>query len=303
MINPYKRTDVFKCKSYGHEKFGHKVSAYHVLRVKKCYPQGCIYFKWFCHLLNKGKSCQRGYNYVGRKCFGCNNYYDEKINNQPELIVSPAEYNKFLEKLDEFEDWLDTINQKNIDIEGTILTVKPALIKTIEPNSSRLRLSGYFIHFEEAFIDRVHWEDHCYAMVFPDCHRRFLFASGDRIEFRAKIELDHGRLVFKKMNSVNFLDRSGKQSWKNSDSLIAKYTTFSFADQPEKCLHCQYGMLIDVVDKSQPEWHRGRELVCLRSVTHPEDCLFHIEEKLIERLEMCPGERKKNQVKNEKRQS
>ncbi|MBC8185955.1 hypothetical protein H8E88_33140, partial [candidate division KSB1 bacterium] len=288
MINPYKRSDIFKCNSSGHEKFGHKVSAYYVLRVKKCYPQGCLYFKWFCQLLNKGKTCKRGYKHVGKKCFGCKYYYDEKINNQPVLTISEVEYNEFLDSMDEFEDWLDSINQKNLNIEGKIQTVKPALSKTIQNESSRLRLYGFFIHFDEAFIDRIHWEDHCYAFIYPNFQQKYKFAPGDKIDFRARVELDNGRLVFKKINSIEFLEKSNKRTWDSTEALIARHTAFPFDNQHQKCLHCQYGMLIDVTDKSAPKWERGRELICLKSVTHPKDCIFHIEEKLVDLVESCP---------------
>ena len=102
MRNPYKRLDIFRCKYYNHAKFDYKVSAYHVLRVKNCYPQGCLYFKWHCKLLNKGQSCIKGFQHVGKKCFGCKHYYDEKVNNQPELLISEEEYHFFLDELEEF---------------------------------------------------------------------------------------------------------------------------------------------------------------------------------------------------------
>ena len=288
MINPYKRSDIFKCKSIGHEKFGHQVSAYYVLRVKKCYPQGCLYFKWYCQLLNKGKTCKRGYKHVGKKCFGCKYYYDEKINNQPVLNISEKQYNEFLENLDEFEDWIDSINQRNLNIEGKIETLKPALSKTIQHDSSRLRLYGYFIHFAKAFIDRMHWEDHCYAFIYPDFQQKCKFAPGDKIDFRARVELDNGRLIFKKINSIEFLEKSNKRTWDNTDALIARHSAFSFDNQQQKCLHCQYGTLIDVTDKSAPKWERSRELICLKSVTDPKDCIYHIEEKLVDLIESCP---------------
>ena len=236
MINLFKKSDIFKCKSIGHEKFGHKVSAYYVLRVKKCYPQGCIYFKWYCELLNKGKTCKKGYSHVGKKCFGCKFYYDEKINNQPVLNITEVEYNNFLERLDEFEDWLALMGQKNLNIEGKITTVKPALSKTIQNGNSRLKLRGYFIHFEEAFIDRIHWEDHCYAFIHPDFQQKYQFASGDKIDFRGKVELDNGRLILNKINSVEFLEKSDKDTWDNTDALIARLTAFPFGSQQKKCL-------------------------------------------------------------------
>ena len=185
MTNPYKRLDVFKCKSLGHTKFEHRVSVHHVLRIKNCYPQGCIYFLWRCQLLNKGQSCVKEYTHVGRNCFGCKNYFDEKIHNQPLLLLSEAEYNQFLDELNDFEDWLEGITDRPIDMQGAIQTVKPALTKEIHHQSSHLNLNGYFLHFDEAFIDRTHWEDHCYALIYPEQQERFQFAAGDSFDFRA----------------------------------------------------------------------------------------------------------------------
>ncbi len=279
MINPFKRTDIFICKSYGHEKFENRVSAYHVLSVKKCYPQGCIFFKWNCALLNKGKTCKRGYKFVGRKCFGCKEYFDEKINNQPVLQLSASDYQIFLTELENFEDWLGSVQQKNIEIEATIVSVKPALVKTIQHKSSHLKLSGYYLHFNEAFIDRAHLEDHCYAFIFPEMQQRFSFAPDDRIEFRAQVELDYGRIIFRKLNSIQILEKSGKPAWTNSEALVARFTIIPLAEQLSKCQHCKHGLLVDVFDKSNPGGTRWRELMCLKSVVRPKDCIFHSEEK------------------------
>ena len=78
MINPYKRTDIFRCKYPAHARFEHQVSTYHVLRVKNCFPQGCLSFKWRCELMDKGKRCIKGFKFIGKKCFGCRFFYDEK---------------------------------------------------------------------------------------------------------------------------------------------------------------------------------------------------------------------------------
>ena len=290
MVNPYKRLDVFKCKSIAHTKFEHRVSVYHVLRVKNCYPQGCIYFLWRCHLLNKGQRCNKGYSHVGRKCFGCKHYFDQKIHNQPVLLLSEDEYNHFLDELEDFEDWLEAISDKNLDIQGKINTIKPALTKIIHHQGSNLKLNGYFIHFDEAFIDTVHWEDHCYAFIYPDRQERFQFAPGDTIEFRARVELNEGRLVFKKLNSIEVLNRSQKPTWTKSQALVVKHTIISFNHQPTKCLHCDQGMLVDVIDKSRPQWERSRELFCLKSFPSPDVCFYTVEKKLVEEIDHCPDE-------------
>ncbi len=290
MINPYKRLDVFKCKSIGHSKFEHRVSVHHVMRIKNCYPQGCIYFLWRCQLLNKGQSCIKGYNHVGRNCFGCKNYFDEKIHNQPVLLLLEEKYAQFLEELEDFEDWLESIVDKYIDIQGTIQSVKPALTKVVHHRSSHLNLNGYFLHFDEAFIDTVHWEDHCYAFIYPDQQERFQFAPDDSIEFRAKAELNDGRLVFKKLNYIEFLSRSRKPTWTKGQALVVKHTTISFTYQPTKCLHCEQGVLVDVIDKSRPRWERSRELFCLKSFPDSDVCYYAVEKKLTEEIDRCPDE-------------
>lgn len=289
MINPYKRSDVFKCKSSEHAKFEHHVSVYHVMRMKNCYPQGCLSFRWRCQLLNKGQRCLKGFNFVGRKCFGCRYYFDEKIHNFPTLLLSQEQYSQFLNELEEFEDWLETIQNKHLEIQGVVVSVKPGLTKIIHQHGSHLVLNGYFVHFKEAFIDRTHWEDHCYALIYPDQQERFRLAPGDKLEFRAKVSLNEGRLLFKKINGVEFLHRSNKPTWTNSQALVAKRTTIAFDHQPTKCLHCDQGMLVDVIDKSSPQWERSRELFCLKAFPNPELCYYQIEQKLLESIDQCPA--------------
>ena len=79
MKNQYKRTDIFRCVHDVHQKFQNRISVYHILKEKQCYPQGCFYFRWRCKQLNKKNKCYRGFFHVGRKCFGCRDFYDEKI--------------------------------------------------------------------------------------------------------------------------------------------------------------------------------------------------------------------------------
>ena len=287
MKNLYKRLDIFKCKSLGHAAFENQVSVYHVLRARKCYPQGCIYFQWRCKLLNKGKSCIRGYSFVGRKCFGCKHFYDEKINNQPLLQIPEQEYSDFLAELDDFEDWVQKVDHRTLDIEGEIVSVKPALMKTIQHKSSHLSLTGYFIHFREAFVDRQHWEDHCYGFVYPDQQKRFQFAPGDRLEFRATVQFNRGRLVFKKLRHIEFISRSGKATWTNSQALVTKHTIVPLTKQKNKCLHCRYAVLVDVMDHTRATRQKRRELMCLKSVREPEVCIFHLEDQLIDLGEQC----------------
>ena len=289
MKNPYKRLDIFRCKYDAHAKFDYKVSTYHVLRVKHCYPQGCLYFKWQCKLLNKGQSCIKGFSYVGKKCFGCKYYYDVKINYQPELSISEDEYKAFLDELEEFEDWLESIRGKSIQFWGIIKSVKPRFIKIIDPNKSSLNLKGYLLHFDEVYLDQLHWEDHCYAICYADQQQRYKFAPQDDVEFKCLVELDQGRLIFKKIRAVEFRSKSDMEIWTNSKTLVAKGVATMLENQSSKCLQCEYGVLIDVLDKSNPHWEKRRELYCLKSFPSPELCYYQVERLVEEIQEQCPG--------------
>ena len=123
MINQYKRQDVFRCSHTAHFRFEKNVSVYHVLKEKECFPEGCIYFLWKCRLLNKGNSCPKKYRHVGRDCFSCKNYFDEKINHQPEIILDEEAYKKFQLDLEEFEDWLEQNVGRWVEFSGIINSV------------------------------------------------------------------------------------------------------------------------------------------------------------------------------------
>lgn len=288
MKNPYKRTDIFRCKYHAHAKFDYKVSVYHVLRVKKCYPQGCLSFQWKCELLQKGKSCVKGYNYVGKNCFGCRYYYDEKINLHPELQISEEAYLGFLDELEDFEDWLESIQGKFINFWGTIRSVKPKITKTIDNDKSSVHLDGYILHFEEGYLDTTHWADHCYALIFAEQQERYTFAPGDDVEFRCRAELDRGRLILRRLRDVEFRSKSQTESWSNSTALVARIAAVPFDTQPERCLHCDKGVLVDVLDKTNSHWERRRELYCLDAIQDPALCSRNIETIEDELEEECP---------------
>ena len=124
IINHYKRHDIFKCVHQSHVNFEHRVSVYHVLKEKQCYPEGCIYFNWRYRLLNKGKSCPRKFKHVGKNCFNCKDFYDEKEIFKPELLLSEEEYQIFIRKLNQFEDWLEELRGKDIEFSGIINSLK-----------------------------------------------------------------------------------------------------------------------------------------------------------------------------------
>lgn len=293
--NQYKRQDVFRCSHKAHFKFEKSVSVYHVLREKNCFPQGCIYFFWKCRLLNKGKSCFKGFEHVGKKCFGCKEYYEEKVCYQPELLLAQEKYEKFKKSLEEYEEWLGEVLGRDIEFSGEINSVKPHLKKIIYPNGQSLRFKGFLLSFKNGWIDRVFFDDYIYAKVSIRAQEKYKFSRGDKLDFKARLKVDRGRIVLEKVRYVDFSKRSDNSSWDLSEALVAKSTGTEFDCQPERCLVCEKGCLLDVVDKSSPRERVFRHLFCLAGIKDPENCLYDLKKRVEieagERFEMEIGER------------
>ncbi len=138
MRNLYKQNNFFVCKHDTHKHFSSKISVYHILEEKKCYPNGCVYFKWKCKTLAKKKKCHRNFSTVGKHCFSCKHFYEEKIHQFPQLIISENEESNFFEEYGEFCDWIISLENKQIFCEGIIHSILPDF--TINKNKGKLGL-------------------------------------------------------------------------------------------------------------------------------------------------------------------
>jgi len=290
MKNPYKRTDVFVCNYPTHARFENSVSAYHVLKVKKCHPHGCMMFKWSCALLNKGKRCVRGYHYIGRLCEGCNHYRDEKLHHQPRPLLSPEAFRAFLEEVEQFEDWLDASLDREWEVSCRIDAVKPRFRREMAGHHSQLRLDGYLLNLQDGFIGLTPFEDSFYAIISPQQQERFSFAAGDRLDFRGQFQLDRGRLIFPRIWAVEFTLRSGADSWKNSQALVARESATLFSEQPPRCLHCPDGALVDVIEKKAGRPVHRRQLYCLQGMADWQTCYLPVIERSTLVMDECPNE-------------
>ncbi len=289
VINQYKRVDVFRCQNQAHAKLGKRVSVYHVLKVKKCYPNGCVYFRWKCQKLNKGEACPRGYKHVGRLCFGCKYFYDEKVAHQLQLVLPQEQQQAFWDDLEVFEDWLAEIKGRQQTIYARVHSVKPHLKKQVLGKDARLQVEGYLLVFKESYIGRTHFEDFTYASVSKNLQKRLGFRPGDELEFVAVVNETHGRLVFRQLRQVEFGQRGrGNPPWPQNEMSLLLKTATEFRSQPEKCLYCPYGTLVDVFEESGQGKIRYRRLLCLKGVQNPTDCVVQPLEKIAS--EGCPDE-------------
>jgi len=289
MINQYKRVDVFRCLNQAHAKLGKRVSVYHVLKVKKCYPNGCVYSKWRCEKFQKGDSCPRGYKHVGRLCFGCKYFYDEKITHQLQMVLPDEKQQSFWDDLEVFEDWLNEVRGKRTQVFGTISAVKPRLEKHILGRESRLQIRGFLLVFKESFIGQTPFDDFTYALVGRTLQQTHAFRPGDSLEFTAEIHEDRGRIIYEKLRRIEFSSRgeTAGNDWQKNLAFLRSSAT-GFSAQPEKCLYCPYGTLVDVFETNGDGQQRYRRLYCLKGVRNPNDCV----EQVLERMaaEGCPEE-------------
>jgi hypothetical protein len=279
--NEFKRMDIFRCRHQSHEHFEYKVSAFHILDRKECFPSGCVYYRWRCKLFEKGKPCIRGYKHVGRLCFGCPHFVDEKVSNAPELRIATEEYEQWIERYRDFAAWVEKRQNREAQILGVVSGVKPRFQRFIYPKQDNLYLRGFQISFSEAFVDMDHLDDDCYAVVSGKFQDRWQLAPGTRMEFLGTFDINRGRVVFHKLHRVEIVERGSTElaevseqpvEWNSSKALVARSVAAGFDWQPAKCLKCQYSVLADVEDRRQHQVIERRQLFCLQGVPHPEVC-------------------------------
>jgi hypothetical protein len=284
-VNHYKRQDVFKCVQEAHARFENKVSAYHVLKEKRCYPRGCIYFNWRCRRLNKGRSCPRKFKHVGRKCFGCKEFYDEKVINRPEVVLSDEEFSIFMKDLREFETWLNGLKGIEVNLSGTIYSVKPRMRQVIQGKRSHIELNGFALIFREVFIDLVRFEDLCYVSVSKSLQAKYRFSKGDKVDLYARLSVDRGRLIFKRPNRIEIDERGEGKTWSWDKALVAARTASPISYQLERCFACDKGCLLDTIERTNAGERHKRQLFCLEGIKDPHYCIYDLTKSIA--VELC----------------
>lgn len=284
MINQYKRVDVFKCTHLSHKRFGNRVSVYHVLKVKKCYPNGCISFEGICRLINKGQRCIKGYNYVGVNCSSCLYFKEQKIMRKPEVLLNNENYKEFIDDLDQFEDWIKDNKGKKINFRGEISWIKPKFEKRIYKKYENLGTTGFIVGFKNGFIDTQTFDDYAYALISINNQEKWGFSRGDEIEFDANFNIDNGMVMFERIRNMEIISRSSEHSppTKSEAEVACKLGTI-LSEKSEKCVNCPSGSLIYIKDFTHPELRVYRRLICVEGYANPSICK-KIDEKIYEKI-------------------
>ncbi len=270
--NLYKRSDVFSCPHSSHQRFGSAVTPYHVLHEKKCYPDGCMVFLWKCRLLDKGHACPKRLKHVGRLCFSCKQFFDEKFQQSPRLTLSDEDYRRFCADLEEFDLWLDSIVGRELEIDATITAVKPNLRVVGSSRGERYVFSGWLAVLSAAYVNFDMFDDFCFARLSEKTQSSLHLGSGSRVLCRATPTFDRGRLVFTHVHRVELTEEGDQPEWTRSGAEVAAASASALTIQTEKCMECRYGCLIDR-DKSRNDG-KQRTMLCLAGQTVPSDCVY-----------------------------
>lgn len=282
LINQHKRLDVFRCVHDAHGRFDSRVSVYHVLKARRCYPGGCVYFRWRCRRLERGQNCPRSFNFVGRLCGGCTHFEDEKMSNHLVSLLDGKAEERFRRELSDYEFWLEGLRCREVDFYGEVFSVKPHAVRTVHPSGGiENRLQGFLVSFLEGYIGYTHFRDPVYLQLDLRQQRRWEAAPGDRLQFEARLHTDRGRLVLRRPRALEFDRRGEAQVLSEGEARVAVRTARYRRLQPEKCFACAHGLLADVRDLSGPSEKRYRRMACLRGVDSPMECAIPALESIV----------------------
>jgi hypothetical protein len=275
LTNQHKRLDVFRCVHDAHRTFDSRVSVWHVLKARQCYPGGCVYFRWHCSKLEHGQNCPRSFNYVGRLCQGCTHFVDEKMSNHLEQLLDEKEERRFRRELGDYEFWLESLRGSEITFYGDVFSVKPKVVRTVHPSGgTENRLDGFLVGFLEGYIGYTHFRDPVYLVLDLRQQRRLKLAAGDTFQCQARLSTDRGRLVLRRPRGFDFDNRAGEPSIDEGAARVAVRTARYRRLQPEKCFACPHGVLADVRDLSGSSEKNYRRMACLQGVEAPLECVI-----------------------------
>ena len=266
--NLFKKS-VFRCVHDVHQHFKSEMSPFHILIEKQCYPHGCIYFKWKCRLLAKQKKCFRNFEKVGRECFNCRYFYEEKIHQYPEFIDDGNNFSAFEADFKEFEQWIASIGNRRGPVEGTVHSVSPELLIINPGISTQVRFTGFLVRFQEGFIDNNAFDDPFFLRISSLTQQQLKIRGGDELDFLARLEIDRGRFRFVKSGSFTFYRRGEEKVVLKHHIMERIAGSVIHSEQHEKCRVCRFGILAD-----HQESRNGptRSLVCLQGAENAGTC-------------------------------
>jgi hypothetical protein len=286
--NLFKELDRFLCVHDVHQHFKAKMSTYHILIEKNCYPNGCVYFQWKCRLLAKQKKCFRNFKTVGRKCFNCRYFYEEKIHQYPEFISDEGDFKQFYQRFEDFLEWVNALKSGRVTCEGKVSSVIPSVRIEIQGNNKMVKLSGFLVTFLSGYLNETPFDDRFYLSISRTTQNQLRFHKDDLVEFEASLQLDKGRFKFIKSGKFHFIERGADYIGVNNNMIHSIHSATIQNGQPEKCLQCSKGILADMNNNNGGP---KRAMVCLLGMPDHQLCSYKDGNEKKSGLEQCanPG--------------
>jgi hypothetical protein len=187
--------------------------------------------------------------------------------------------------------WANGKKGREVNCSGRLKAVKPRFIVNCHHGRSQVSFKGFLLIFQELFIDLTLFEDTAYALLSPSQQSRLHLSDGDRLDFRAILRLNRGRLILDRVHGVEIEEKAGTESWTVTEAKQALLCGHVHDHQYEKCLNCLYGCLIDVNEAEIPSLpdHKRRKLFCLKGVPDPTYCIVQAREEL-HQVDYCQSE-------------
>ena len=98
---------------------------------------------------------------------------------------------------------------------------------------------------------------------------KLLIRKEDDLEFEASLLIDRGRLKFIKPGRFQFYTRGKGKPIRKNDMLSALQSYTLQENQPDKCMNCSYGMLVDIQKSNNGP---SRTTGCLQGVADYKFC-------------------------------
>lgn len=275
--NLWKTAGLFSCRHPAHGSFDYHVSPYHVFVEKKCFPEGCLEFKWRCRRFEKGRKCPRGFSHVGRNCFSCKDYHESKLQYVPECCLDEIPLREFIERMREFEGWIEDQNGRLLRFSGTIESIRPGLKVRLESGVSKVSLDGFFVSFSCGYLNNDLFDDRIYMRIPRGLLSRMPLTGGDELECDTIFTHQRGRIVLTNPRRIELSRNGGKPTLNISRALVGRATGRIIRDSVEHCRECPFCALADVEDQTRAKTSRYRRFFCLRGITDAENCPVRLE--------------------------
>ena len=202
----------------------------------------------------------------------------------PETDLSDEQKLDFIDKIRQFQGWLEEMDGKSVEFAGMIDFVTPHLKMSLEQHRTSVVMDGFYISFAGGQLNRDLFDDRIYLKISGNFLERYHPSRGDRLEFTAYFTESRGRIILRKPTKIEIIHNGGKSDINLSRALVGRATGCIISGPIDECKLCSFYSLVDVADGSRRQPAIYRRFYCLRGISDSENCPVRLE-KLVNNLQ------------------